>query len=291
MNSLLDPEFMEKLDGLALLGRRRRGGRIGEHQAWRRGTSLEFEDYRDYQSGDDIRYLDWNVWSRLGRLVVKRFAAEEDMTVHLLVDASKSMSFGTPSKLHLAVRTAASLGYIAWRRMDKVALAAFTGDLRETVAPARRRGGPTEIFSVLPGLQAEGRTRFSESLIRYAMRSTRPGLAVIFSDLFDPEGYKKGLDALRYRRFDILLIHVLCAEDLVPGGRGAMQLLDAETGEGRKIRMDRSLAERYRGVARDFVDEAETYCRRQGIEYIRAGSEVPFQDLVLAYLRGGAFLR
>jgi uncharacterized protein (DUF58 family) len=291
LNTLLEPEFMEKLDSLALLGRRRRGGRTGEHRAWRRGTSLEFEDYRDYQSGDDVRYLDWNVWSRLGRHVVKQFAAEEDMTVHLLVDASNSMSFGTPSKLHLAVRTAASLGYIAWRRMDKVALAAFTGDLSETVAPARRRGGPTEIFRVLSTIQAEGRTRFSESLTRYALRCTRPGLAVVFSDLFDPEGYKKGLDALRYRRFDILLIHVLSAEDLVPTGRGALHLVDAETGSGRKIRMDRTLAERYRSVARDFADDAETYCRQRGIEYIRARSEVPFQDLVLAYLRGGAFLR
>lgn len=291
MNTLLEPDFMEKLDGLALLGRRRRGGRIGEHRAWRRGTSLEFEDYRDYQSGDDIRYLDWNVWSRLGRYAVKRYAAEEDMTVHLLVDASKSMGFGNPSKLHLAVRTAASLGYIAWRRMDKVALAAFTGDLGESVAPARRRGGPTEIFRVLSELRPGGRTRFSESLTRYALKSTRPGLAVVFSDLFDPDGYRKGLDALRYRRFDILLVHVLSAEDLVPAGRGAMQLLDAETGAGRRIRMDRNLAERYRGIARDFADEAETYCRQRGIEYIRARSEVPFQDLVLAYLRGGAFLR
>lgn len=282
---------MEKLDGLALLGRRRRGGRIGEHRAWRRGTSLEFEDYRDYQPGDDIRYLDWNVWSRLGRYAVKRFAAEEDMTVHLLVDASKSMGFGTPSKLHLAVRTAASLGYIAWRRMDKVALAAFAGDLGETVAPARRRGGPTEIFTVLSSLGAEGKTRFSDSLTRYALRSTRPGLAVVFSDLLDPAGYKKGLDALRYRRFDILLIHVLCTEDLVPSGRGALRLIDAETGIGRKLRLDRNLAERYRVVAGAYVQEVETYCRQRGIEYLRARSEVPFQDLVLAYLRGGAFLR
>jgi uncharacterized protein (DUF58 family) len=291
IDSLLEPDFLEKLDGLAVLGRRRRGNRMGEHLAWRRGTSLEFEDYRDYQPGDDIRYLDWNVWSRLGRYEVKRFAAEEDMTVHLLVDASGSMGFGSPSKFHLAVRVAASLGYIAWRRMDKVALAAFSGNLGEVITPARRRGGPTELFGALSRLQAKGETRFNESLTRYALGSRRPGLAVVVSDLLDPRGYTRGLDALRYRRYDILLIHVLCRDDLVPPSRGALQLIDGETGENRKIRMDRNLSDRYRRVAGNFVEEAESFCRRRGIEYIRARSEVPFQDLVLAYLRGGAFLR
>jgi len=291
LNSLLEPDFLERLDGLALLGRRRRSGRTGEHLAWRRGTSLEFEDYRDYQGGDDIRYLDWNVRNRLGRLVVKRFAAEEDMVVHLLVDASGSMGFGTPSKLHLAVRVAASLGYIAWRRMDKVALAAFTGDLDQTLAPAGRRGGPTELFTILSRIRPGGPTRFSDALADYALSSSRPGLAVVFSDLLDPAGYRRGLDALRYRRFDILMIHVLCAEDLEPPSRGSLNLVDSETGGGRRVRLDRSLAERYRAEAGSFIGEAETFCRRRGIEYIRARSEVPFQDLVLAYLRRGAFLR
>jgi uncharacterized protein (DUF58 family) len=291
LSDLLEPDFMRKLDGLALLGRRRRGRRVGEHLAWRRGTSLEFEDYREYQSGDDLRYLDWNVWNRLGRHVVKRFAAEEDMVVHLLVDASASMGYGTPTKLHLAVRAAASLGYIAWRRMDMVALAAFAGNLGETLAPARRRGGPSEIFGGLSHITAGGETRFNESLADYALRAPRPGLAVVISDLMDPSGYEKGLDALRYRRFDILVIHVLCAADLEPRGRGAMRLVDAETEEVRRVRMDRSLADRYAAVADDFTAGAETFCRKRGIEYIRARSEVPFQDLVLAYLRGGAFLR
>ena len=291
MSTLLESDFLERLDSLALLGRRRRGGRTGEHLAWRRGTSLEFEDYREYRAGDDIRYLDWNVWSRLGRHVVKRFAAEEDMTVHLLLDASGSMGFGTPSKLHLAIRTAASLGYIAWRRMDKVSLAAFTGELGDISTPASRRGGPAEIFRILSGIEPGGPTRFNDSLVRYALAAHRPGLAVVLSDLMDPDGYQRGLEALRYRRLDILLIHVLSREDTEPPSRGALRLVDGETGEDRKIRLDRGLAEGFRDEARMFVDEAETFCRRRGIEYMRARSETPFQDLVLAYLRGGAFLR
>lgn len=291
MNALLEPDFLERLDALALLGRRRRGGRTGEHLAWRRGTSLEFEDYRDYRPGDDIRSLDWNVWLRLGRHVVKRYAAEEDMAVHLLVDASGSMGFGRPSKLHLAVRVAASLGYIAWRRMDTVSLAAFAAELGDVFAPASRRGGPAEIFGALSRLEAGGPTRFNRSLARYALAATRPGLAVVISDLLDPEGYERGLDALRYRRFDILLIHVLADEDAEPPARGALRLIDGETGEERRLRMDRSLAEKYRREVDAFAGEAAAYCRRRGIEYIRVRSETPFQDLVLAYLRGGAFLR
>lgn len=291
MSSLLEADFLERLDALALMGRRRRRGRTGEHLAWRRGTSLEFEDYREYRAGDDVRYLDWNVWNRLGKHVVKRFAAEEDMTVHLLVDASGSMGFGSPSKLHLAVRTAASLGYIAWRRMDKVSLASFAGKLGDVSTPVMRRGGPAEIFQSLSRIKPGGSTRFNEALARYALSSRSPGLAVVISDLLDPEGYRKGLDALRYRHFDILLIHVLSAEDTEPPSRGAIRLVDGETGEVRKVRMDRSLAEGYRAETRAFIQEAETYCRRRGIEYIRVGSETPFQEVVMAYLRGGAFLR
>ena len=289
-NALLEPDFLERLDTLAVLGRRRRRGkRLGEHLSPRRGVSLEFEDYRDYRDGDDIRYIDWNVRNRLGRYVVKRHRAEEDTTVHLLVDASASMGFGSPGKLYQAVRMAASLGYIAWRRMDRVGMAAFSGG--ETISPARRRGTPAELFAALGGLRAEGDCRFGEALADYALRVPRGGLAVVLSDFLDPAGFERGLDALRFSGFDILLIHVLSPRDTRIESFGSLRLVDSETAGVRYLRVDRALAEEYRRLVKEYSARLESYCGRYGIEYLAAGTETPFQELVLAYLRGGLFLR
>ena len=289
-DALLEPDFLERLDTLAVLGRRRRRGkRLGEHLSPRRGVSLEFEDYRDYRGGDDIRYIDWNVRNRLGRYVVKRYRAEEDITVHLLVDASASMGFGSPGKLYQAVRMAASLGYIAWRRMDRVGMAAFGGG--ETISLARRRGTPAELFAALGGLRAEGDCRFGEALADYALRVPRGGLAVVFSDFLDPAGFERGLDALRFSGFDILLIHVLSPRDTRIESFGSLRLVDSETAGVRHLRVDRALAEEYRRLVKEYSARLELYCGRYGIEYLAAGTETPFQELVLAYLRGGLFLR
>ena len=302
-NALLEPDCLERLDTLAVLGRRRRRGRrLGEHLSPRRGVSLEFEDYRDYRGGDDIRYIDWNVRNRLGRYVVKRHRAEEDITVHLLVDASASMGFGSPGKLYQAVRMAASLGYIAWRRMDRVGMAAFSGNPGgnpagnpggggETISPARRRGTPAELFAALGGLRAEGDCRFGEALADYALRVPRGGLAVVLSDFLDPAGFERGLDALRFSGFDILLIHVLSPRDTRIESFGSLRLVDSETAGVRHLRVDRALAEKYRRLVKEYSARLESYCGRYGIEYLAAGTETPFQELVLAYLRGGLFLR
>ena len=129
-SSFVDPEFLKKLERLRLIAKRLTWtGAKGEHSSSRKGFSLEFSDYRRYQHGDDLRYVDWNIYRRLDRLLLKVFTAEEEMNVYLLVDTSRSMAEGTPSKISYAKRVAAALGYIGLKNLDRVGGASFSSAL------------------------------------------------------------------------------------------------------------------------------------------------------------------
>ena len=127
---LFDETFLRRLEQLELASRRLTAGRMkGERRSVRRGQSVEFADYRNYSAGDDLRQLDWNVYARLERLFIKLFVEEEDVTVHVLVDASRSMDFGEPNKLTFARRAAGALAYLGLAHLDRVSVA-FLGEGR-----------------------------------------------------------------------------------------------------------------------------------------------------------------
>src|ERR1041384_2376409 len=124
--SFFDAEFLKRLERLHLVAKRLSWtGAKGEHAASRKGFSLEFSDYRRYQHGDDLRYVDWNIYRRLERLLLKVFTAEEEMNIYLLVDTSRSMAEGAPAKIEYAKKIAAALGYIGLKNLDRVGAAAF----------------------------------------------------------------------------------------------------------------------------------------------------------------------
>jgi uncharacterized protein (DUF58 family) len=140
-HTFFPPEFLAQLERLSLLSRRAfRGSVKGERRSPRRGHSVEFADYRAYGHGDDLRYVDWNVYGRLERLHVKLFVDEEDLCLHLLVDASASMRFGTPSKLVYAVRTAAALGFVGLVNHERVGVGILRQRASEGFPPSRGPG-------------------------------------------------------------------------------------------------------------------------------------------------------
>ena len=125
--TFFDAEFLKKLERLRLIAKRLSWANAkGEHPSSRRGFSLEFSDYRRYQQGDDLRYVDWNIYRRLDRLLLKVFTADEEMNVYLLIDTSRSMAEGTPPKIDYAKKVAAALGYIGLKNLDRVGGAAFS---------------------------------------------------------------------------------------------------------------------------------------------------------------------
>ncbi len=289
---LFDSEFLRKLEFLSLISRRvHRGEARGEHATLKRGIGFEFSDYRSYQSGDDFRYIDWHVFSRINKLFVKLFRAEEDLTVHLLIDSSASMAFGRPTKIDFAKKIAAALGAIGILNLDRVGVSAFSDTLRELLPPHRSKRQLSSLLEYFNRIKAEGATGFSRSLLDYSVRTKRPGLAVVFSDLLDQEGYEKGLLALLYAKFDVVVIHIVAEEELRPPLGGAFRIVDSETGEDRKVTVDPALLKSYSKVLRRFFQQAESFCLGHGIEYLRANTVVPFEDVLLKYIRQGMHLK
>jgi uncharacterized protein (DUF58 family) len=291
-SSLLDPSFLQRLEALSLVSRRRvRGRQHGERRSLIRGRGIEFDDYRSYEPGDDYRYIDWNIASRLDRLFVKLFSEEEDLDVHLLVDTSRSMAAGTPSKLLLAKRLAAAIGYIGLVNLDRVQVGVFSSGPGPRLSRLRGRGRAFDLLRFLDGVRPEGATDVNAALRRTLDESARRGLLVVISDLLDPHGYEDGLLRARHQRLQTFVIHVLAEEELNPRLSGELRLIDAETGQAVEMTVDADALRSYAEARDAYLDGLQRFCFRHGIDYLRTTSAVPADALVLRYLRQGGLVR
>jgi uncharacterized protein (DUF58 family) len=284
---LLSPEFLTQLERLALVSRRAFRGRTrGDRKSPRKGMSVEFSDYRQYGVGDDLRYVDWNIYGRLDRLYIKLFVDEEDLRLHLLLDGSASMSFGSPSKIHYAARLAAALGFVGLVNHERVGVAVVRDRMAEGWNPTRGRGQFFSLLEFAARLRAGGPTGLSEGLGAYALRSREAGVAVLISDLLDPAGYESGLKALLERRFDVHVIHILAPEEMNPILAGDLRLTDAETGEMRDLTMDGEAMGEYRQRLGEFLGRAEGFCRANEIAYHRVTTDTPVEEMLLRQVKG-----
>ncbi len=289
---VFDEAFLRKLEQLELLARKIfRGLLRGERTSAQRGRGLEFSDFRHYWPGDDFRHIDWNIYSRLDQLFLKLHASEEDLTLHLVVDTSASMAFGEPSKFDHARRLAAALGYIALNNLDRVGVSAFAEALGASLPAIRARHGLNRLLAFLGGLQCSGRTHFGTALRELAMRTRNPGVVILISDLLGIASAQAGIDALRHGGHDVVVIQLLAESEIDPPLDGALRMVDAETGEELDVTVDAELRRRYQQRLERHLADLAAYCRRRGVEYLRASTAIGFEDVVLKYLRQGAHLR
>lgn len=289
---LLDPAFLQRLEALSLVSRRRvRGRQRGERRSLVRGRGIEFDDYRAYEPGDDYRYIDWNIASRLDRFFVKLFSEEEDLDVHLLVDTSRSMAAGTPSKLLLAKRLAAAIGYVGLVNLDRVEIGVFSSGPGPRLSRLRGRGRAFDLLRFLDGIRPEGATDLGLALRRTIEGSARRGLLVLISDMLDPLGYEEGLLRARHQRLQTFVIHVLAEEELAPRLGGELRLVDVETGRAVEVTVDADALRAYAAARDAYLEGLQRFCFRHGIEYLRTASTVPADALVLRYLRQAGLVR
>jgi uncharacterized protein (DUF58 family) len=263
-----------------------RGWAAGQRRSRRAGRSLEFCDYRAYAAGDDMRYLDWNILGRTDRMVIKLFVDDEELSLHLLLDASASMDCGEPSKLEWATRMAAALGFIALSGLERVGLGILRERVTEGRKAARGRGHIVPLLEFLAGVEGGGTSHLNESLAQYAARMRGSGMVVLLSDLLDPAGYEAGLRALLERRLELHVIHLLSPQELEPPLEGDLRLIDRETGEARLLAVREDTLRAYHERLRRFLDGAEAFCRANAIGYYRATTDTPLEQFVLGALRG-----
>ena len=285
LNELLDEEFLRKLEKLKLLIQKGLKGPFkGEHISWRSGASLEFLDYRKYQAGDDFRYVDWNVFGRLDKLFIKLFRSEEDLTIHILIDMSRSMEVGDPSKVLYAKKITAALSYIGLANLDKVGVTSFTDSLDKPCSPERGKQVYLSILKYLNSVKPDGITKLNECLSEYASTCKRPGVAIVISDFLYPYGFKNGLESLHHAGFNVTLIQILDHEELFPTLDGYIQLREIETDEMRKATVDSALLEAYKESIALFLNDTQELCRKNRVDYYLTDTGIPFEEFLLDYL-------
>src|SRR5919201_1603717 len=283
---LLDPAFLARLEQLELVSRKIFLGRVkGERRSKRKGQSVEFADYRNYVVGDDLRFLDWNLFARLDRLFLRLFMEEEDLHVYILIDNSLSMDFGTPTKLRYAKQVAAALGFIGLVNMDRVVIEAFNDRLVQSMPAARGRRSLWRMMGFLERIEPAGPSDLRRALRTFSLKCSGKGIVILLSDLMDKGGYE---DALRYlvaRQLDIYVVQILSQEEIEPEIVGDLRLVDIEDDDVAEITVSAPLLKRYKQNLAAYRAALHEFCTRRGIAYLFTSNQVPFDRLVLNYLR------
>ena len=289
---LFDEAFQRRLESLALAARRlQRGRQRGERRSRKLGAGVEFADHRDYVPGDDIRYLDWSVYQRLGRRLVRLYEEEEDLSVHLLLDTSASMAFGSPPRLRFAKQLCAALAYVALGNLDRVSVVAVTDRPAARLEPTRGKRRILRVFEFLRPLRAEGATRLEQAARRFVAEHRRPGLVILLSDLYDAEGLERALRALRYAGHEVAAVHLLDPADETPDLSGDLLLVDAETGARLELTATPAALRAYRSAWRRWREGVERLCVERQVRYAPVRLGTPFDEAVLALLRRGLLVR
>lgn len=270
--SLLDPETLTRIGGLELVARHVvQGFLTGLHRSSRRGFSTEFDQFRPYTQGDDLKHVDWKIFARTDRYFVKEYEADRNLETWLLLDTSGSMGFqgGGVGKFRFAAMLGVSLAYLLLRQRDRVGLC-LMGDRGPAAIPMGCRPGQlTRIVSLLEGVRPQGNANLGRELEALVRRQRRAGLVVVISDLYDtPEALGNGLALLRQAGHEVLVFHLLDSQEVEFPFHGPLEFVDMETGESRAV--DASQArEDYRYQLKRFLESTEDLCAARGASYLR----------------------
>ena len=315
---LFDESFLRKLERLSVMSRRAMAGQLqGERRSPKRGQSVEFADFRPYSPGDDFRRIDWNAYARLEKFFLKLFVEEEDLTVHILVDVSRSMDWGQPNKLDYALRAAGALGYIALAGLDRVTVKVLgtgnsvtsnpaNGSL-DTFAPHRGKQSANALFSFLERYLPDGETttrpanhstaQLPHQLTRYAAQAKSPGPLILISDLFEPTSQSnnqlinQSLNSLAAKGYEVTLLHPLPPDEISPDLSGDLKLLDSESSAEIEITADYDLLQRYRHGLSEWQTELRQFCGARGMHYVPVETTVPLDELLFSWMRQNQVIR
>ena len=291
--SLLDGVFARRLERLTLLSRKRLLGQgQGDRRSLRKGSSLEFADFRHYVEGDDPARVDWNIYSRTEALFVRLYEEEEVLNVHLLVDASRSMDWGEPSKLRYARRIAAALGYVALNASNRLHVWPLGASVA-SYGPAWGRGRAGAMLNFIEDFRpAQLATPavigpvsppdLEQSLSTFSSRAT--GLVILLSDLLSPT-WEKALSRLASRSGDVVVLHTLSPQELRPALGGDVRLIDRESGAAVSVTLNTDALRLYGQRLDEWRRTVESFCARHGMGYVPVDTSVPLETLIFHDLR------
>ncbi len=279
-------ELLSRCERLRIVTRNRSQGLgYGVRRTRRRGSSLQFADFREYVAGDDPRQVDWNVYGRSGNLVVKQFEDESRMDVHILVDVSRSMEFGTPSKFDTARTLGGLLGHIALTGFDRVVVVPIDRVAGAPIGPLAAREQSGHVFQSLERWSVGGESDLGRALTAYVNGvGARPGVMILISDLMTPT-WEAGLRALVRGHHQVAIVHLLAPEEVFPAGGEELRLLDRESGKTVEVHVDRVTLDAYARRFAEWIGAIEHFCHKHGARYARANSDQPLESLLFDGLR------
>lgn len=294
-DDLLSPDFMRQLDRIDVLSRKILLGRMqGERRSKKRGQSVEFADYRNYVVGDDLRFIDWNLYARLDKLFLRLFMEEEDLSVTIALDVTASMDWGEPNKLRFAKQLAAALGYMGLVHYNRVNLLAFTDTVTDQLQGLRGRRPVVRMLDFLRrqrsggDLGSGGAGDLVQVCKRIALLQRQPGVVVVLSDFFDKGELSDALRYLSQPSQDVYAVQVLSPAELDPSAAeivGDLRLRDVEDGDTTEVSVTSALVNRYKANLQAYCQHVRDQCLRRDITYLMSDTSVPVEQVVLRYLR------
>lgn len=290
-SAYLNDEFFSRLETLALNLRADLNGYFGgKHFVRSYGQTVEFADYREYQLGDDIRRIDWNLFSRFEKYFIRHFTDERQMDVQIFLDCSASMGKENRTKAEYAVSVAAALGFLSVHNMDKVSFKLIKEDAVED--PFGTIIGKNSFFraiSLLENLNFSDDADISQAVSSCANTGSNNGLSVIISDFLTRKDWKKAVDYLTYKKRQVLAIQLLSPEEEEPTYSGRVSLIDVESGDladprNMKLRITRSLQLAYQEALKDMKADIKSFCASRGADFISVTTDKPVERMLFGEL-------
>jgi uncharacterized protein (DUF58 family) len=289
--SYLNDAFFSRLETLALNLKKELAGFFGgKHLVSTYGQTVEFADYREYMLGDDIRRIDWNLYSRFEKYFLKLFTDERQMHVQIFLDCSASMGKEDPNKAAYAVGVAAALGFLAVHNMDKVTFNLIRGNRAEN--PFGTIVGKTAFFHAiteLEKLEFDGDCDVGEAIVNCPTTGSNDGLTIIISDFFSENDWKQAVDYLRFKKRQVLLLQPVTPDELDPIYSGRLDLIDSEAQgltdpKNMRLRITRSMQIAYEEAIKDFLEDIKSFCTSREADYITVRTDKPIEKMLFGEL-------
>ncbi len=282
-----DPNLLSRVNGLILRARQVVDGlRLGIHKSRSKGFSTDFEEYREYSPGDDLRHLDWKAYGKFDRYFIKQYRRTTNLKAQILLDVSGSMDYGSQglSKFDYGCLLAASLSYLMLKQQDAPGLVTFSDKVDRVIPSKARQGHLATIIEALEASRPRGKSSVGPVLQRLASSFTRRGLAVIISDLLDdPEEILKGIKQLRYRGGDVIVFHLLDKDELDFPFQEVTRFQDLE--EDLKVLADpRAIRKAYLEAIASLIDTYRTGCGINTVDYVLLNTSAPLDRALVSYL-------
>ena len=291
-HGLFDAEFVRKLELLRVNFRRQQARHIeGRLTALQRGGRIEFADHRTYSPGDDLRYLDWRLYARTGKFFIKEFRKDQQPLVVVLVDASRSMDWGQPSKWDFARRVAAAIAFVALSDGHAVDAACFSSEGTRWCGIMVKRSAFFSLLDFLANAPAAGGTCLAGAVGELTVHHPRACLVVLISDLLDPQGGQSAVGALAAKGYDVTVLHVLSPQEWRVPWRGPMVLCDLESGRRRWLVLDDQICQQYVDEVKRLRESWRSFCASHQALFLTTSTGTPFEEFIMQYLRSGGLLK